>query len=66
MRRTSSIAQDNLTNQKICLAILRKHVSGGQVAVACNGLEAVEAARQGRFDVILMVSSCVAHRRSLL
>ena len=46
------LAEDNIINQKLAVQILRKyhHV----VTVADNGLKAVEAAMQKRFDVILM------------
>jgi PAS domain S-box-containing protein len=46
------LAEDNLINQKVAVAQLRK--LGFTAEVASNGLEAVEAARRTRFDVILM------------
>jgi PAS domain S-box-containing protein len=46
------LAEDNVINQKVAVAQLRK--LGFTVEVAANGLEAVEASRRARFDVILM------------
>ncbi len=46
------LAEDNLVNQRVACAMLRKR--GHQVTVAANGLEAVEAVRAGGFDVVLM------------
>lgn len=47
------LAEDNVTNQKIVCRILLKVVDA-PVAVAANGLEAVQAVKEGRFDVVLM------------
>ncbi len=46
------LAEDNVVNQKVAVALLKK--SGHTVHVAQNGHEAVLAVRQGNFDVILM------------
>jgi two-component system, sensor histidine kinase and response regulator len=46
------LAEDNVINQKVAAAQLRK--LGFTPEVASNGLEAVEAANRTRFDVILM------------
>jgi len=46
------LAEDNLINQRVAVAQLRK--LGLKAEVASNGLEAVEASRRTRFDVILM------------
>ena len=46
------VAEDNPTNQEIAKAILE--VAGIIVEVVDNGEEAVEAARRGRFDAVLM------------
>jgi PAS domain S-box-containing protein len=46
------LAEDNLINQKVAVAQLRK--LGLATEVASNGIEAVEASRRTRFDVILM------------
>ncbi|MDA3835471.1 MAG: response regulator [Spirochaetales bacterium] len=46
------VAEDNPTNQEIAKAILER--AGIIVEVVNNGEEAVEAARKGRFDVVLM------------
>jgi PAS domain S-box-containing protein len=46
------LAEDNVINQKVAVAQLRK--LGFAPEVANNGLEAVEAMRRGQFDVILM------------
>jgi len=46
------LAEDNPTNQKLACALLQK--LGHQFAVANNGLEAVEQALAGSFEVILM------------
>ena len=46
------VAEDNITNQEIALAILE---GAGIVAeIADNGKKAVEAVRKGRFDAVLM------------
>ena len=46
------LVEDNLINQRVALAILQSadHV----VDVACNGQEAVDAARSKDYDIILM------------
>ena len=46
------LAEDNLINQKLAVKILTKH--NHKVTVANNGLEAVEAIKTKRFDVVLM------------
>ena len=46
------LAEDNAVNQKLAVKILHKH--NHKVTVANNGLEAVEAIKGKRFDVILM------------
>jgi two-component system, sensor histidine kinase and response regulator len=46
------LAEDNPVNQSLALAMLGK--LGLQVALAENGLEAVELVRQSDFDVVLM------------
>ncbi|MCC6169084.1 MAG: response regulator [Caldilineaceae bacterium] len=46
------LAEDNLTNQKVALHMLKRLGYGADVAV--NGLEAVGAAHRRRYDVILM------------
>ncbi|MCJ7614996.1 MAG: response regulator, partial [Desulfobacterales bacterium] len=46
------VAEDNPTNQEIALAILES--AGISVEIAKNGKEAVEAARRGHFDAVLM------------
>lgn len=46
------LAEDSKVNQKLALALLQKW--GHRVTVANNGLEAVQAAERGGFDVILM------------
>jgi len=46
------LAEDNLVNQKLAVKLLEKQ--GHQVAVADNGILAVEAWREGGFDLILM------------
>jgi PAS domain S-box-containing protein len=46
------LAEDGLTNQKLALAMLAKW--NHQVSLATNGREAVEAWRNGNFDLILM------------
>ena len=46
------LAEDNVVNQKVAVALLKK--SGHTVQVAQNGHEAVLAVQQGNFDVILM------------
>jgi len=47
------LAEDNPTNQIVATAQLRA-LGIDRVTVAENGLEAVEVARQGRYDLILM------------
>jgi PAS domain S-box-containing protein len=46
------LAEDNLTNQKVALRMLKR--LGYEADVANNGLEAVQALRQQRYDVVLM------------
>ncbi|MDM8551603.1 response regulator [Desulfobacterales bacterium HSG2] len=46
------VAEDNLTNQEIALAILRG--AGIDVEIVNNGKEAVEAVRKTRFDAVIM------------
>lgn len=44
-----------MVNQKIALAILKKHIGSSAIAVASDGVEAVEQAKKRHFDCILMV-----------
>ena len=53
LKLTLQVAEDNLINQKVVLAILRKIVTTPPV-VANNGLEAIAAYREHYFDLILM------------
>ncbi len=46
------LAEDSLVNQKLAIELLSRQ--GHRVQVVDNGLEAVAAAREGAFDVILM------------
>jgi len=46
------LAEDNAVNQKLAVKILTKH--NHKVTVANNGLEALEAIKKKRFDVVLM------------
>jgi osomolarity two-component system sensor histidine kinase NIK1 len=46
------LAEDNDVNQKLAVKILEKH--NHNVSVVSNGLEAVEAVKARRYDVILM------------
>jgi PAS domain S-box-containing protein len=46
------LAEDNLINQQVAQEILSQ--AGMQVSIANNGLEAIDIAQQGNFDVILM------------
>ncbi|GAB7364710.1 hypothetical protein MBLNU230_g5510t1 [Neophaeotheca triangularis] len=46
------LAEDNAVNQKLAVKILMKH--NHKVTVANNGLEAFEAIKKKRFDVVLM------------
>ncbi|KAF2483756.1 hypothetical protein BDY17DRAFT_298033 [Neohortaea acidophila] len=46
------LAEDNAVNQKLAVKILHKH--NHKVTVANNGLEAFEAIKHKRFDVVLM------------
>lgn len=52
MRGSVLLVEDNLVNQQLTLAMLSK--LGLQVAVASDGLEAVELVRQVDFDLVLM------------
>jgi CheY-like chemotaxis protein len=46
------LAEDNLVNQRVAMAILKK--LGLAPDLACNGLEACAAAKAGPYDLILM------------
>ena len=46
------LAEDNLVNQKVASALLGK--IGHRVTVANNGQEALDAVKQGQFDLVLM------------
>ena len=46
------LVEDNLVNQQIALAFLS--LGGLQVTIANDGLEAVDAVRKNRFDLVLM------------
>ena len=46
------VAEDNVVNQRVALRTLQK--MGHEVVVASNGRDAVDAARQRSFDLILM------------
>jgi signal transduction histidine kinase/ActR/RegA family two-component response regulator len=46
------LAEDNLVNQKVAMAMLGK--MGHRITLASNGLEALEQWRAGDFDLILM------------
>ena len=46
------LAEDSIVNQKLAVALLQKR--GHHVVVANNGIEAVEAVRTRKFDVVLM------------
>jgi CheY-like chemotaxis protein len=46
------LAEDNPINQKVGEAML--HKLGAEVVIVPNGVEAVEQARGGRFDLVLM------------
>jgi PAS domain S-box-containing protein len=51
-RGTLLLAEDNVVNQQVALAILK--MEGYKVTVAKNGREAVEAYRNQAFDLVLM------------
>ena len=46
------LVEDNLTNQKLAIALLQK--LGHRITVAGNGSEAIEQLRQRSFDLVLM------------
>ncbi len=46
------LAEDNRTNRKVAIGFLNK--MGHQVDIATNGMEALETARNNRYDLILM------------
>jgi CheY-like chemotaxis protein/HPt (histidine-containing phosphotransfer) domain-containing protein len=46
------LAEDNIVNQKVAVAQLRK--LGCSPDVVCNGMEALESTRRNHYDVILM------------
>lgn len=46
------LAEDNLVNQKVAVAMLEK--AGHQVTIANNGRQAVDLAREQAFDLVLM------------
>ena len=46
------VAEDNVVNQKLAVALLERH--GHRVQLACNGAEAVELFRDFPFDLVLM------------
>jgi len=46
------LAEDNIVNQKVAIAVLEKR--GHEVVARKNGREALEALELGRFDVVLM------------
>lgn len=50
--RSVLLVEDNLVNQKVAAATLKK--IGASVEIANHGLEAVEKIQQGRFDLVLM------------
>lgn len=52
MKHSILVAEDNLINQKILEALLKK--SGYQVLVVSNGLEVLESLREKFFDVVIM------------
>ena len=46
------LVEDNVTNQKLALALLRRQ--GHQVDVAVNGQQALDALRTGDYQLVLM------------
>lgn len=50
--RSILVAEDNEINQELACELLKD--AGAEVTVANNGREAVEAIRQGKFDLVLM------------
>lgn len=46
------LAEDSLANQKVALAILKRHHH--EVSIVQNGLEAIEAIKKEAYDVLLM------------
>jgi len=48
------VAEDNAANQELVLALLEAKVPSASVQIANDGREALNAATEGRFDLILM------------
>jgi signal transduction histidine kinase/DNA-binding response OmpR family regulator len=46
------LAEDNAVNQKLAVRLLEKR--GHRVTVACNGIQALSALENGRYDLVLM------------
>jgi two-component system sensor histidine kinase/response regulator len=51
-RRKVLLAEDNVVNQRVALGLLQRR--GHDVTVVSTGVEALEALRNGAFDVVLM------------
>jgi PAS domain S-box-containing protein len=51
-RRKVLLAEDNIVNQRVALGLLQRR--GHEVTVVSTGVEALEALKQGGFDVVLM------------